>query len=192
MKINKCTKKFLIMSIVFLFGFLSSAIAGTIYRTIQVQYEEIKINVNGERKYPELEPFTYSGRTFVPLRFIAEELNKEVLWDGVYKIIDVNDKVSPSIKPINLKGTGNTATNKFALIKGLARFQISYSSSNEYEYFRIELLNSDGKLIDFIVSEALSDTAGVRYNGSKAINIPRNGEYLLNIDAKGDWTITIE
>lgn len=184
-------KKIMIILVVLL-SITTAVYSYTGYKTIQVQYEDIKININGERKYPELEPFTYSGRTFVPLRFIAEELNKEVLWDGVYKTIDINDKVSPSIKPILLKGTGNTATEKFSLLKGLAIFQISYSSNKEYESFSVQLLNSDGKIVDYIVGEFLSDPSGLRYSGSKAINVPRNGEYLLNIEGSGEWTINIE
>jgi hypothetical protein len=60
-------------------------------KTITVTYRNITIYVNGQKKTPEEEPFIYNGRTYVPLRFIAEALNKEVKWDGVNNRIDIND-----------------------------------------------------------------------------------------------------
>lgn len=88
----KLTKKFLVMLLVLLIGSISTTFAGIVYKTIQVEYHGIKININRSRVSPELEPFIYSNRTFVPLRFIAEGLNKDVSWNNETKTIDINDK----------------------------------------------------------------------------------------------------
>ena len=71
-----------------------SSLAEIRYKTIRVEYRDIKINVNGKRIYPDVEPFIYSGRTFVPIRVISEALNKEVIWNGDTNTIDINDKTS--------------------------------------------------------------------------------------------------
>jgi len=60
-------------------------------KTITVTYRNISIYVNGQKKTPQEEPFIYDGRTYVPLRFISEALNKEVEWNGVNNRIDIND-----------------------------------------------------------------------------------------------------
>lgn len=73
----KYIKNVVVVIIIFMLGFVtSSATAKITYKSILVEYRDIKINANGKRINPELEPFIYSDRTFVPLRTIAESLNK--------------------------------------------------------------------------------------------------------------------
>jgi len=62
------------------------------FKTIQVVFMDLKINVNGKQISLDTEPFVYNGRTFVPVRFISEALNKEVIWNDDTKTIDINDK----------------------------------------------------------------------------------------------------
>ena len=62
------------------------------FKTIQVVYMDLKINVNGKQINIDSEPFVYNGRTFVPVRFISEALNKEVIWNDETKTININDK----------------------------------------------------------------------------------------------------
>lgn len=88
----KRIRNLLIIIIVFILGFTSSSLAKITYRTIQVGYRDIKINVNGKRIYPDVEPFIYNGRTFVPIRVVSEALNKTVIWNGNTNTIDINDK----------------------------------------------------------------------------------------------------
>jgi hypothetical protein len=53
---------------------------------------DLKINVNGKSITSDSEPFVYNGRTFVPIRFISEALDKDVIWNDKTKTIDINDK----------------------------------------------------------------------------------------------------
>ncbi len=87
-------------------------------------------------------------------------------------------------KPINLSGTGRTATEKFTLQDGLAVFKSTYKGRETV--FHIELLNSFGEDVDMPANDIGSDLSV-----SKAIQVTA-GEYLLNVEADGAWTVTIE
>ena len=56
------------------------AFAKTGRDNISVEFNNIKIFVDGVEKITDNEPFTYNDRTYVPLRFIAESLDKDVNW----------------------------------------------------------------------------------------------------------------
>ena len=57
------------------------AVAGTGSQTIEVTYRNITIWVDGKQISVDTEPFIVQGRTFVPLRAIAEALGRSVSWD---------------------------------------------------------------------------------------------------------------
>ena len=57
-----------------------SVFAKTGKENISVAYSNIKIFIDGIEKVTENEPFTYNDRTYVPLRFIAESIGKDVNW----------------------------------------------------------------------------------------------------------------
>jgi hypothetical protein len=78
--------------LIFLFISTITVFSEIIFKTIQVVYMDLKINVNGKSITSDSEPFVYNGRTFVPIRFISEALNKDVIWNDKAKTIDINDK----------------------------------------------------------------------------------------------------
>ncbi|MEI6531017.1 MAG: copper amine oxidase N-terminal domain-containing protein, partial [bacterium] len=57
------------------------AVAGSGNRTIEVNYRDITIWVDGKQISADTEPFLFLDRTFVPLRAIAEALGQTVSWD---------------------------------------------------------------------------------------------------------------
>lgn len=78
-------------------GFLTASIliggasiinADSVIKTIPVQFDGIKLVLDGNAFVPKdedgsiMEPFTYKGRTWLPVRAVAEALNKEVNWDA--------------------------------------------------------------------------------------------------------------
>jgi hypothetical protein len=48
-----------------------------------------KATADGESVYLDTPPFTYNGRTYVPLRFIGESLGKQVEWDYMNKAVTI-------------------------------------------------------------------------------------------------------
>jgi hypothetical protein len=87
-------------------------------KTITVTYRNISIYVNGQKKTPEEEPFIYNGRTYVPLRFISEALDKEVTWNETNSRIDINDKVAATgswVKVAEFTGGDSVKTKQFTI-----------------------------------------------------------------------------
>ncbi len=64
-----------------------TAVAAPITETIEVEYDGITINVNGtaitltDANGSAVEPFTYNGTTFLPVRAVSEALGMTVDWD---------------------------------------------------------------------------------------------------------------
>ena len=85
--------------------------------------------------------------------------------------------------PITLTGSGQKATEKFTLTKGLAIFKMDHKGSSNWAP---KLLDSQGNDVELLANEI-----GV-FAGSKAVGIEGEGEYLLDVTASGNWTITIE
>ena len=78
-------KKYLIFLLVCILGYMSAFAIGYAEwgnKKIEVEYRDISIIVNGKKIQTDVEPFIYNGRTFVPVRWVAEALDKEVGWNG--------------------------------------------------------------------------------------------------------------
>lgn len=61
---------------------LASSVAFAGGQFIEVFYVINDIVINKVSNMPEERPFVYDGRTYVPLRYVAEALGEEVGWDG--------------------------------------------------------------------------------------------------------------
>ncbi len=85
--------------------------------------------------------------------------------------------------PISFQGKGKTATKAFALETGLVVFYTKHDGSRN---IIVSLLDSNGDLVDGIVNEI-----GL-FDGRKAVAIRNPGNYLLNIEADGNWNIDIQ
>ncbi len=66
--------------LVFITG-MAFAEASSGNKEIEVAYRDISVLVDGSQISPDAEPFIYEGRTFVPIRFVAEALRENVTWD---------------------------------------------------------------------------------------------------------------
>ncbi|MFJ7983092.1 copper amine oxidase N-terminal domain-containing protein [Lysinibacillus xylanilyticus] len=58
-------------------------------QTLEVFYNVKNIKINQVSKMPENKPFTYNGTTYVPLRFISEQLGSPVEWDSANQTINI-------------------------------------------------------------------------------------------------------
>jgi predicted secreted protein len=91
--------------------------AATGSKQIEVTYRDISIQMNGKPVVADQEPFIFDGRTFVPLRFVAQALGQNVTWDDSKSQVRV-------AKPLELNSAFNGKTVYL---------------SKEYQVFAIEL-----------------------------------------------------
>jgi hypothetical protein len=86
----------------------------------------------------------------------------------------------PTASPVNLTGTGQQATEKFRLNKGLVVFEMNHKGTSN---FAVKLLESDGKYHTLLVN-VMGD-----FQGSKAVEIKKTGDYILDVSASGEWSV---
>lgn len=66
-------------------------------KTIEVDYVDIKLVVNGKEVTPKdvngnvVEPFAYQGTTYLPVRAVGEALGKTVRWEGEAKTVHLGE-----------------------------------------------------------------------------------------------------
>src|SRR5688572_17932269 len=88
---------------------------------------------------------------------------------------------APTGQQVN--GRGTQVSNPLSLKKGLAVFHSVHSGGNRN--FIVELVDSAGKTVEYLANEIGSA------NLSSAGRIPADGQYLLKVQADGDWTINV-
>jgi len=64
---------------------------------VEVSLQALRYYFDGVEKTPNTQGFIYNGTTYVPLRFIAETLGKEVTWDGNNNAIFVGQKPETAV-----------------------------------------------------------------------------------------------
>ncbi|MCK4222094.1 MAG: PKD domain-containing protein, partial [Dehalococcoidia bacterium] len=85
--------------------------------------------------------------------------------------------------PVTFTGHGQHISPLFTLSRGLATFHMEHTGSSN---FIILLRDDQGNWVELLVNEIGS------FDGTKAIGIESTGSYLLDIQADGDWTVTID
>lgn len=90
-------KQLLVFLSIFLCVLVSSVYGVVGNKTIQVIYKNIAVYVNKKLAMSDVEPFIYNNKTFVPLRMVAEALDKDVKWDPKKNRIDIDDKQTGAI-----------------------------------------------------------------------------------------------
>lgn len=80
-----------LLVLVLLLSFTSTSYAQG-FKNLKAYYRGIKIFRNNNMVKIDIEPFIINGTTFVPLRALAELLDKEVDWDGKNYRIHIKDK----------------------------------------------------------------------------------------------------
>ena len=89
----------------FVAGALSVAMLGCVptiakqaVETIQVEFDNIKIYLDGEQLQPKdvngnnVEPFIYQGTTYLPVRAVGNAIGRDVSWDGLEKVVYLGAK----------------------------------------------------------------------------------------------------
>ena len=70
----------LVLTFVMIFSISASAASGLV--PANLQYNNIKINLNGNNVATSAEPFIIDGTTYLPVRALAEALGLAVEWDA--------------------------------------------------------------------------------------------------------------
>lgn len=116
----------LLLSLALVLVMFGVAEATTVTRQITADYQDIKLYVNGNAVSVQAneEPFIYNGRTFVPIRVVAEALNQNVEWVDLLK----------SVKISGQNNAGTTDLNTLA------------QKDKEIQYLKLQLAQKDSEI----------------------------------------------
>lgn len=148
----------------------TSVFAASQGKLIEVYYGIINdIVINKVSKMPEgdLQPFIYKGRTFVPLRFVAENLGQEVRWDSATCTIYIGETGEETAVYI---GNGITHMN----------YQEGFGYNKYKENYGGIYKDNIGQEYSSCLSIFIQDRSFLSYDRSKAwsyIEYPLNGQY---------------
>ncbi len=94
-----------------------------------------------------------------------------------------NTPQPPPPEPQHFAGHGQQASSMFRLLPRLAIFRITHDGTG---HFGIWVLDDQGNNVELLVNEI-----GV-FDGAKAVRIEREGSYILDVSADGNWTVLAE
>jgi len=137
-----------------------------------------------ELKIKKLESSAVPASTTTPVESTATGQESQVVRQGSQLLGSRQPSpvvTAPTPLPTQtLSGVGKQATQMITLQEGLYVFRFTHSGSSN---FIVHLLDSEGRRV-----ESLVNVIGV-FSGSKATRISAPGQYILDIDADGTWTI---
>lgn len=108
----------------------------------------------------------------------------DVQASGPWTITIEQPRPSSAPQTTSFNGTGQTATDAFQLSKGLTTFNMTHQGGRN---FIVYLVNKDGTR----VGTSLVNEIGP-FEGSKAIQVPKDDIYLLDVQADGPWMIQVD
>lgn len=93
---------------------------------------------------------------------------------------------APTSELQTFTGQGTQVSPRFTLSTGLALFRVKLIGDTSTSWFRAELLDSAGRKV-FTAASGMSNIEGMR-----GTFIKQAGTYMMNVDAKTGWTISVE
>ncbi len=81
-------------------GTAPAAFAKVANMNIPVQYNNIKVVVDGKELSTSKEPFIYDGTTYLPLRAVAESVGMDVRWDAATKTANLTSEKTEATNPV--------------------------------------------------------------------------------------------
>ncbi len=183
----------------FTLGFVAGALvfgsmgvsAASLTKTIEVRFGVKDVKINNVSKMPEQAPFLYEGTTYVPLRYIAENLGSDVQWDTKTQSVIINSKentcTNETFNITNYIGNWGTA---LAIDADKKDWDLNITNS-----FRLETIDESKLKIsqgDLYSSRVYYDENGFPIDQSSS---PENWEtkpFALSSTGKADILITVE
>jgi hypothetical protein len=110
----------------------------------------------------------------------------DIAASGPWTITIEQPRPTSASQPTSFDGNSQAATDFFKLSRGLKTFYMTHQGSG---HFGVHLLNKDGARVG--MESLLANDVGP-FDGSKAVRIPKEDIYLLQVEADGPWTIQVE
>ncbi|WP_248925109.1 stalk domain-containing protein [Paenibacillus hamazuiensis] len=110
---------------------------GTDAFTANVTYSNVQVKVNGRKYAPELQPFTYDGVVYVPLRDTAEKLGIQVKWDAATYTASMKDTrpIEQTERPVLvMKLSSNTEGEADIIVDRMDSDQVQFHYDKQLEY----------------------------------------------------------
>ncbi|MGE7930743.1 stalk domain-containing protein [Lysinibacillus xylanilyticus] len=135
--------------------------ASTNSKTLEVFYNIKNIKIDQVSKMPEEKPFTYNGTTYVPLRYISEELGYPVEWDSSSQTINIG------------KTSDKSAFYPGRDLEYMNSQSDSYSITFRYSYNKDTILDNIGNKY----SNYIAFKYGWGSKGNSLVEFPLNGNF---------------
>lgn len=121
-------------------------------KTIEVAYNDIKITLNGKEIKTDAEPFQFSGRTFLPIRQVAEALGATVDWNSNTNTVEL----FTSLPMLTDASTTNTSITYETLARSANDYigeKVKFTGkviqvipgNNEVIYYRVNITNDNSE-----------------------------------------------
>ncbi|MGE7912505.1 stalk domain-containing protein [Lysinibacillus xylanilyticus] len=174
----------------------AGAYASTNSKTLEVFYNVKNIKINQVSKMPEDKPFTYNGTTYVPLRYISEELGYPVEWDSPNQTINIGKTSEKSafypgrdLEYMNFQNSTSNNSYKYSYNKDTISDNIGNKYSN---YITISnIWGEEWSLLEFPLNGQYStfkSVLGLTENGK---NLPKPLTLEVFLDEKLIETYTV-
>lgn len=152
-------------------------------------YRVIHVVVNGKSIQSDVPAINFNGRTMLPVRAVAEALGAEVGWDPATSTATLTMVASAGI---SVSGPGSALYSQEG--HGPQTTKILELAVGTY----VVNMTHDGKS-NFIVTpytvggDRVASIANVigSYDGSALLVIRSAGRYLIQVNADGNWTMSI-
>lgn len=165
-------------------------LAANATRTIEVQYMDIKLVVDGVQVTPKdangtvVEPFVYNGTTYLPVRAVGAALGKEVDWEGNTRTVYIGtipgrageNYLTPYQTTFRSHIYSNDAAEHFTMM-GKSYTQ-GFTSTDSYA-----LINLDGRYASIEFDVGHVDNGDSR---DSTLHILVDGEPVQDIELTGD------
>lgn len=114
---------------------------------------------------------------------IAGSYYLDIQSDGKWTITIQQPRPTTAPYTTTLHGKGQAATQLFSMQSGLKTITMTHDGTSN---FTVLLLDREGNVVEYMVNEI------GKFNGSKAEAIQNDGIYLFDVQADGNWTISIQ
>jgi hypothetical protein len=108
----------------------------------------------------------------------------DVRANGPWTVEIEQPRPSSAPQTTRFSGNGKAATGLFELSRGQQRFELAHKGNGR---FSVQLLDKNGAK----VGGKLVDKKGP-FDGSRSVQVPKAGIYLLQVEANGPWTIRLK